>query len=112
MVPLCFGLSTYLAHWLSRYGITRIGGDTSLMSALVGALCGEAKGHHELRRGSWMEVEEVNDLDLTSLAEHLVACRPRPRMRLLAKMALPMRVLHQPGSHPTRLPRSKIPTPP
>ena len=56
MVPLCFGLSTYLTHWLSRYGITRIGGDTSLMSALVGALCGEAKGHHELRRGSWMQV--------------------------------------------------------
>ena len=78
MVPLCFGLSTYLAHWLSRYGITRIGGDTSLMSALVGALCGEAKGHHELRRGSWMQVEEVNDLDLTSLAERLVARRPAP----------------------------------
>lgn len=78
MVPLCFGLSTYLAHWLSRYGITRIGGDTSLMSAIVGALCGEAKGHHELRRGSWMQVEEVNDLDLTSLAERLVARRPAP----------------------------------
>lgn len=78
MVPLCFGLSTYLAHWLSRYGITRIGGDTSLMSALVGALCGEAKGHHELRRGSWMQVEEVNDLDLTSLAERLVARRSAP----------------------------------
>ncbi len=78
MVPLCFGLSTYLAHWLSRYGITRIGGDTSLMSAIVGALCGEAKGHHDLRRGSWMHVEEVNDLDLTSLAKRLVARRPAP----------------------------------